>query len=250
VGHVKAGLRPRAGLVTAAAVVALVAAVGLAPAGASTAAKVEAKAKAKSAKALVGVFSVTAGTPSGATVTGSYFRMVQPNGTVAAGPYVPNGDSTATDKTYTPLAPGSSGGLVTGSYQPQPNPPFDAAGNGTATAIVTPTKFFGVQFALATNPTDPQTGQATKPPSLKPAKGGKLTGDLDALGVAYGKQHFNQGTPKPDGTRPGATSALTGTYNAKTHAYTLDWSSAIVGGPFNGFTGVWHLEGTFTKGKK
>jgi hypothetical protein len=27
--------------------------------------------------------------------------------------------------------------------------------------------------------------------------------------------------------------------------YTLEWKSLIVGGPFNGFTGRWHLEGTF-----
>ena len=205
--------------------------------------------KSKSTKTLVGTFSVTAGAPGGSTVTGSYFRMVQPNGSVAAGPYVPNGDSTATDKTYTPLAPGSSGGLVTGKYQPQPDPPFDSAGNGTAAAIVTPTKFFGVLFAVSTNPTDPQTSAATKVPALK-VKGGKLSGDLDAVGVGYGKQQFNQGAPKPDGTLPGATAAPTGTYDAKTGAYTLDWSSAIVGGPFNGFTGVWHLEGTFTKTKK
>jgi hypothetical protein len=42
---------------------------------------------------------------------------------------------------------------------------------------------------------------------------------------------------------------LSGTYNAKTGAYTIDWSSQIIGGPFDGFTGVWHLEGTFAKGK-
>ena len=38
---------------------------------------------------------------------------------------------------------------------------------------------------------------------------------------------------------------MTGTYNAKTHAYVLNWTSQVVGGPFNGFTGDWHLTGTF-----
>ena len=37
----------------------------------------------------------------------------------------------------------------------------------------------------------------------------------------------------------------TGTLDAKTGAFTLTWTSLIVGGPFNGFTGLWHLEGIF-----
>jgi hypothetical protein len=205
------------------------------PAGAASTAK---------AKGLVGVFKLAPGASSGTAVTGSFFRMVQPGGTVASGPFVPNADSTATTKTYTLLTPGTDGGLATGTYQPAPTPAFDSAGNGLAAAIVGPTKFFGVNFALATNKTDPQTSQATKVPSIKITKG-KLTGDLDALGVDYGNQHFNQGAPKPDGSFPGATAGPTGTYNAKTGQYTLDWSSAIVGGPFNGFTGIWHLEGIF-----
>lgn len=216
-------------------VLATAALVAVAPAAANAA-------KTKSKK-LVGTFTITAGASSGTTVTGSYFRMVKPGGTVAAGPFIANGDSSATDKTYTLLEQGTTG-LVSGKYQPQPEPPFDATGNGTADAIVAPTKFFGVAFAVASNKTDPQTGTSTKPISIK-LKGKKLSGDLDALGVAYSKQHFNQGSPKPDGTKPDGTAGPTGTYNPKTHEYTLNWSSAIVGGPFNGFTGVWHLEGTF-----
>ena len=38
---------------------------------------------------------------------------------------------------------------------------------------------------------------------------------------------------------------MTGTYDAETGAFVLEWSSQIVGGPFNDSTGVWHLEGTF-----
>lgn len=211
----------------------------IAPATASTAEK-------KKPKALVGTFEVEPGADSGGTVTGSYFRMVQPDGTVDAGPYVPNGDSTATDQTYTLLTPGTDGGLRTGAYQPQPEPPFDAAGNGVADAILTPTKFFGVLFAVATNKTDPQTSATTKKPSIN-VNGTKLSGNLSAVGVAYGDQHFNQGAPKPSGAE-GKTTGPTGTYDAKTGAYTLEWSSQIVGGPFDGFTGIWHLEGTFTKG--
>jgi hypothetical protein len=199
---------------------------------------------------LVGTFKVTNGAPaaSGAVPTGSYFRMVQPGGTVDAGPFVPNADSTATDKTYSLLAVGTGGGLATGKYQPQPTPAFDSKGNGLAATILSPTKFFGLAFAVSTNPTDPQTSQPTKTPKIT-VKNGKLSGDLSAFGVAYSNQNFNQGSPKPDGSKPTGTSGPSGTYDAKTGAYTLDWSSAIIGGPFDGFTGVWHLEGTFQKAK-
>jgi hypothetical protein len=69
-------------------------------------------------------------------------------------------------------------------------------------------------------------------------------GDLSALNAAWNGQQFNQGAPKPGASPPGNA---TGTYDAKTGAYTLEWSSPIAGGPFNGFTGVWHFEGTFEK---
>jgi hypothetical protein len=39
------------------------------------------------------------------------------------------------------------------------------------------------------------------------------------------------------------TRPVTGTYDAKTKTFTITWYSAIVGGPFNGFTGYWHLQG-------
>ena len=172
-------------------------------------------AKSAKAKNLVGTFAIVAGDAAG---TGSYFRMVQPNGTVDAGPFVTNGDSTADDQTYTPLTPGTDDGLVTGEFQPQPEPPFDAAGNGTASAIVQPAKFFGVAFAVATNETDPQTGEATTAPKIK-VKKGALSGNLAAVGVAYGEQHFNQGSPKPDGTKPTGTSGPSGTYDTKTKTF-------------------------------
>ena len=196
--------------------------------------------------ALVGTFKVTAGACSGSTVTGSYFRMVQTSGTVAAGPFVPNGDSTCSTTTYSLLSAGTDGGLVTGSYQAQPSDPFDAAGNGIDAKIIQPVKFFAVNFALSSNPTDPVSSAKLPAPSIS-VSGGKLSGNLSALNVAWNHQQFNQGAPKPDGSLPGITAAPTGTYNPSTGAYTLDWSSEIVGGPFNGFTGVWHLEGSFSK---
>jgi hypothetical protein len=38
-----------------------------------------------------------------------------------------------------------------------------------------------------------------------------------------------------------------GLYEEKTHAFVLIWASQIQGGPFNGFSGYWHLQGTFRR---
>lgn len=194
---------------------------------------------------LVGLFKVDAGTCTDAGVTaGSYFRMVQAAGTLADGPFITNGDSTCGDTTWNVLLPGTDGGLRTGAYQPLPDPVFDAAGNAGAQAIVEPVKFFAVDFGVATNETDPQTEASTSTPTIS-VENGTLTGDLSAFAAAWNNQQFNQGSPKPDGTMPGNTSEVTGTYDDATQHYTLDWTSEITGGPFNTFTGVWHLEGTF-----
>lgn len=194
---------------------------------------------------LTGTFGVVAGTcGADGAQSGSFFRMVQPGGTVADGPFVANADSACADKTWSPLSPGTDGGLQTGAYQPQPEPAF-AGSDGAASAIVTPTSFFAVKFAVATNDTDPQTGKIAPPPTIVAADDGSLSGDLSAVGVAWNGQHFNQGAPKPGGEEAGLTSGPTGTYDPETGAYTLEWASQIVGGPFNNFTGLWHLEGTF-----
>lgn len=186
---------------------------------------------------LVGVFEITAGTCNGATVSGSYFRMIQAGGS-ADGPFIPNTDSAcAADQSYSLLSPGTDGGLASGRHQPAPDPAFDAAGNATASAIAQPVKFFGVAFGLATDET-------TDPPSLT-AAGGVLSGQVQAVTAYYGGAPFNQGSPKPDGSKPGLTSDVTGTIDPTTGAFVLDWSSQIVGGPFDSFTGLWHLEGTF-----
>jgi hypothetical protein len=195
--------------------------------------------------ALEGTFAIDAGECSDASVTkGSWFRMVQPGGTVADGPFVINGDSPCGDTTWTPLSPGSDGGLTTGTYQPQPAEAFDADGNGAATAITQPQTWFAVNFAIATNETDPQTNTKTSVPQLT-AENGKLSGDLSAWAAAWNGQHFNQGAPKPGGDMPGETRAPTGTYDDSSGFYSLEWSSQIIGGPVNNFTGVWHLEGTY-----
>jgi len=180
----------------------------------------------------------------GGSPSGSFFRMIQPGGS-PDGPFIENNSSTCADKTYTDLQPGSDGGLSTTAHQPHPDPAFDGGGNGVANRITMPKGFFGRNFATATNPTDPQTSTAAPVPTVTHDGAGKLGGNMSAFAAAYGGQHFNQGAPKPDGSNPGLTAGPTGTYDAATKRYTLEWSSTIVGGPFNNFTGRWHLEGTF-----
>jgi hypothetical protein len=196
---------------------------------------------------LVGLFKLTPGTCSDAGVTsGTYFRMVQPGGKLGTGPYVPNGDSSCGDKTWSPMAPGADGGLRTGGFQAQADPPFDGTGNGVTDKITKPTRWFAVTYSLATNEQDPQTNTKAKQPEIYVADG-KLSGDLSAFAAAWNGQHFNQGSPKPGGQRPGLTSGPTGTYDSGSKKFVLEWTSQIAGGPFNNFTGTWHLEGTFEK---
>jgi hypothetical protein len=172
--------------------------------------------------------------------------MLLPGGTLGGSDanYIANGSSSATDQTYTLLSPGTAGGLETGSYQPAPSPAFDGTGNALANSIVQPTGFFGVNFSIETQTPDAQELTPVVAPSINANKG-KLSGNVQALSASWNNQYFNQGSPKPDGTYPAPTTAVSGTYNSVTQAYTLTWASLIVGGPFNGFTGQWFLTGTF-----
>lgn len=183
-----------------------------------------------SAKALVGVLRITGGRCGSAGVTsGSSFAMITKDGSG----YVANGDSPCGDKNVTPMRPGRDGGLSTTRYQPQGRDGITAA-----------TTWFGTPFRLSSNATDPQSGKRAALPSVQ-VSGTRLTGQTSAISANWNGSDFNQGSPKPDGTSPGRTKAVTGTYNATTRAFSLDWQSGIVGGPFDGFTGKWHLEGTF-----
>ena len=119
---------------------------------------------------------------------------------------------------------------MAGSHQPAPTPGFDDKGNSLAARVIRPVTFFGVRFAASTNATDLQTGTATPAPALR-VEGGKLVGDLSAFDATWNKQSFNQGSPKPDGSRPGNTTPVTGTYDAGTGAYTLDLDQPDRGRP-------------------
>ena len=161
-----------------------------------------------------------------------------------------NGNSTLANQYYTPLPSGTSGGLSTVQYQPAPSPAFaekiggKERGNSLAVSVMQPQDFFGFNFGIVTQATDPQSGEADPLPSITD-NGGQLSGQLTAWAVGWNGEWFNQGSPKPSGALPHGTTAVTGTYDAATGHYTLEWKSVIIGGPFNGFLGSWHLEGTF-----
>ena len=221
---------------------------------------------------LVGLFRLTPGTVDGERVTGTWFRMVQPGGDADTGPYMINADSPADGGQATLLEPGTSGGFRSGGYQSQPSPGFDADGNSLADAITKPTRFFGVAFSISTNAVDLQTRTEVAPPTVFD-DGGKLTADLSAWAASWNNQDFNQGAPKPVSSTgakaPGQEQAervydwvaerfleaapeptisgdgAKGTYDPDSGAFVLEWTSYIEGGPFNGFTGLWHLEGVF-----
>ena len=196
---------------------------------------------------LVGLFKLDEGKQavSGA-LSGTYFQML---GGASESP-LPNNDSTGLDKNYTLLAPGTDGGLRTDVYQPAPSPAFagtvggQPTGDALADRIVAPQKFFAIDFGIVTGAVDAQTGQADPLPQIS-VQDGKLTGQTTAWDAQWNGLSFNQGSPKPDGTSPGHTQPVTGTYDPTTGHFVLQWKSLIVGGPFDGYTGSWHLEGTF-----
>lgn len=192
---------------------------------------------------LVGTFKLDEGRQAvSGRLSGTYFRMLG----------VSNGDSTALDKNYTLLRPGSDGGLRTDAFQEPPVPAFATtdpvsglpSGNALASRIVLPQKFFSTDFSIVTAATDPQAGVADALPQIV-NDGGTLSGQITAWNAQWNGLSFNQGAPKPDGSTGGGTKRPTGTYDVATQRFVLTWSSLIRGGPFNNFVGEWHLEGIF-----
>jgi hypothetical protein len=195
---------------------------------------------------LVGTFRITAGScnPATGAVSGSYFRLIFPHGNVRHGFFFENSTSPCYDKSYTTISPGTQGGLVTGVFQVGPRRAFDAKGDAQATAIIRPVPFASVALSLSTQSRDPQSRKVVSPPSIQNA-GGILSGNLEALSVSWKRIYINQGSPKPGGAHPGLTLPVSGTFNKRTHRFTLLWTSQIVAGPFVGFIGEWYLTGTF-----
>jgi hypothetical protein len=205
-------------------------------------------ASASLSKPLVGTFKLTSGACFGAAVTGTYFRMIFPKGNLKTGQFFDDPDSSCPNKTFILATPGADGGFETGKYQPNPSPAFSSQGGALANGIIQPQSFTGIAFSLATNRVDPQTGKSVPAPRIIDTNG-KLSGEIEAWSVSWNKLYFNLGSPKPNGGLPGLTRPVSGTYNASTHDYVLTWTSQVSGGPFNGFTGYWHLAGKFVEAK-
>jgi hypothetical protein len=163
---------------------------------------------------------------------------------VDKGPYFNNADSRCSNRSYTVITRGAQGGLVTGSFQPNPSPAFTKKGSALANGIMRPVSFTGIALSVATNQVDPQMRRHVPTPSIS-LRGGQLSGQVQALSAAWDKIFINQGSPKPGGGRPGSTTPVSGTYNARTHAFVLTWTSQIVGGQFNQFVADWYLTGIF-----
>jgi hypothetical protein len=198
---------------------------------------------AASGKQLIGTFRIAAGSCGHGAASGSYLQMILPSGN-ASGPYMSNSDSTCSNQEYTLLSAGTDGGLITGEYQAAPKPPFDAHGNALAKRITATAQYEGTAFATSTEAVDPQTQRKVPVPVIYD-QGGRLSGDLRSFGVTWNKQYFNQGAPKPNGTYPGSSKPVSGTYNPATGSFTLTWISQVVGGPFDKFSCAWHLSGQF-----
>ena len=201
---------------------------------------------AKGAVPLVGTFKVTAGVcnPVTGVIAGSYFKLIFPGGNVHTGYFFENTSSSCFNKSVTTISAGTDGGLVTGEFQPGPQRAFTTKGDARANAIIRPVSFAAIDLSLSTQPTDPQTKRPVPPPVVE-NDGGRLSGNMEALSAEWRTTYFNQGSPKPGGLRPGLTQPVTGSYNVRTHAFTLNWTSKIIGGPFTGFIGQWHLAGRF-----
>ncbi|MDP2709689.1 MAG: hypothetical protein Q8O56_00600 [Solirubrobacteraceae bacterium] len=194
---------------------------------------------AQGSRTLNGTFKLAPGKYSGGKASGTYFRMIT-GSTGGKRQYLDNPDSRARDKSYTLGRPGREGGLATGRFQSHPNPPFDSKGNARANRIIRPEPYTAIRFSVATLRKDPQTNR-TSAVTRATLNGRRITLRVPGFTAEWNGQYFNQGAPKPDGSGRAAT----GTYNPKTKRFVITWTSKISGGPFNGFSGFWHLEGTF-----
>jgi hypothetical protein len=196
---------------------------------------------------LDGTFELEPGADDAGAISGSWFEMLDPEDPPRP---LKNINSPLANQDYTPLSPGTDGGLQTFAYQPAPSPAFSERtggkedGNALAAEIMQPQSFLGFNFSVVTQASDPQSKEAD-PLAQIIDDDGQLSGQLTAWAVGWNGEWFNQGAPKPNGTLPGGTIAPSGSYDAPSGHYVLEWKSLIVGGSFNGFLGSWHLEGTF-----
>jgi hypothetical protein len=194
-------------------------------------------------RAMNGQFSIAAGIcGNGPSPTGSWVQLG------LGGSVIKNPNSSCDGGVYTLVDQGTEG-LLTGQYQPNPTPTFDANGNSLAGAIIQPTEFLGTDFGAATDPQDEQT--APSGPDVFPAPqalldGSTIEANLSALNFTYnGPANGTCASGGGDGCYALGSSDVTGTYDLSTRAYTLQFTGTIHGGAFNNATATFHLAGVF-----
>lgn len=192
-------------------------------------------------------------------IEGSYFSMGSDN---------PNGGVSQEG--------GSDGGLVLGSHQnfvldpDEPHPkghPLAIYGAGSGfSGLPTSTStgmaifsFFGANTYIGTNPLSYQSANLKPPVMASVDADGNLSAELSSWEVMWNGSVFEQGprvvaedfdwSTVPVELWPPSAPATgfipaTGTYDYDTGDYVVAWEALIVGGPFNGVRGFWHLEGT------
>ena len=195
---------------------------------------------------MIGLFRFKPGAYANSKVSGSYIRLVLAGGTRENGPFFPNPSSRAT--TYTLLNPGTDGGLRTGGYQPAPTPAFNATGDALANRIIAPQRFAFIQYSAQTSPIDPQTGATCRRRRSACRPTASSAASCRPSRRSGTSRTSTSGRRSRTARSPGLTSPVSGTYNAETKAFTLEWTSQIVGGAFNNFSAAWHFEGTFEPG--
>jgi hypothetical protein len=196
------------------------------------------------ANAMEGTFTIAGGACAGAgPPSGSWVQLGK------GGAPIPNPNSSCDGGAYTPITQGTTG-LETGTFEPDPTPTFDSAGNSLADAIMTPTKFLGTDFGAATDPQNMQdapSGPAVFPPPSAVLSGDVIHANLSSVNFTYnGPANGTCASGNGDGCYAVGSADVTGSYDPTSHAYTLAWTATIVGGAFNGATASFHLTGTFT----
>lgn len=196
------------------------------------------------ANEMVGRFTIAAGTCSGPTPSGSWVQLSKGGGPI------PNPSSTCDGGNYTLVTQGTEG-LLTGQFQPDPTPTFDANGNSLAGAIIAPAAFLGADFGAATDPQNMQ--DAPDGPAVYPAPyavlsstGTTFTANLAAVNFTYnGPAGGTCASGGGVGCYAVGSADVPGTYDPSSGAYSLQWTGDVVGGAFNGATATFHLTGTF-----
>jgi hypothetical protein len=143
--------------------------------------------------------------------------------------------------------PPGAPGIPLGRFAADPDPTFAPNGDSLSNLVIQPTSYDGHKFGIGTSPYDVQdapTGPLAYPPPEALVQGSTLTVDLRSLDVTFeGPPGSTCASAEGLGCWEEGTKAATGTFNALSHQFTLDWLSS------QGFTGqavgvVFHLEGT------